>query len=309
MLWNLIRVILNQLRYYLPIDKRLLLKLVASIVIYAGITSLVESVKKVLHPEKAEYSLVTFIIILVAIVAKIILGEFVKKQGKKYNSGALVASGSEAMLDAIVSVTVFASALIYIFTNISLEAYVGIIISVIIIKAGFEMMSETVDDILGKRSDREEILKIKQVICEEEKVRGAYDLFLYNYGPDKNYGSVHIELPDSLTVDDVDTISRRIQDRVYAKTGVILTGVGVYSYNTSDDTAARIRNEVQKIVKAHEWALQMHGFYINTEKKTIRFDLVLSFDVNKTEAINILNDELKTQYTDYTFFITPDIDV
>src|SRR3712207_195186 len=130
--------------------------IVAAIVLYAGITSLVESVKKIITPEEADYSIVSLIIIVVAIFVKLILGQYVKKQGKKHNSVALVASGSEALFDAILSASVFASAIIYLVWSISLEAYVGFIISIIIIKAGVEMMIETLNDILGKRNSKEE---------------------------------------------------------------------------------------------------------------------------------------------------------
>ncbi|MBR0413224.1 MAG: cation transporter [Eubacterium sp.] len=281
---------------------------VAAIVIYAGITSLVESVKKIITPEKADYSTVSLIIIAVAIAVKLVLGQYVKKQGKKHNSGALVASGSDALFDAILSASVLASALVYIIWGISLEAYVGVVIAAIIIKAGAEMMIETLNDILGKRSDRDEVVKIKRLICEEPEVRGAYDLIMYNYGPNKNYASVHIELPDTMTVDEVDKITRRIETRVYHETGVILTGVGVYSFNTADDEAAIIRNTVQKTVLAHDWALQMHGFYADTDNKTLRFDVVLSFDVEQKDAIETLTKETLELYPDYKIQIVPDID-
>ena len=282
--------------------------IVAAIVLYAGITSIVESVKKIIHPEAADYSIVSLIIIAVAIVAKLILGQYVKKQGKKHNSGALVASGSDALFDAILSASVLASAIIYLIFHISLEAYVGVVISIIIIKAGLEMMSETLNDILGKRGDKEEVLAIKRLICEEPEVRGAFDLIMYNYGPNKNYASVHIELPDTMTVDEVDRLTRRIQMKVYHESGVILTGIGVYSYNTSCDEAAKIRNSVQETVLSHDWALQMHGFYADTESKNMRFDVVLSFDIDRNEAVNILTKEIQGKYPGYTLQIVPDID-
>lgn len=282
--------------------------MVAAIVLYAGITSLVESIKKIISPEKADYSTVSLIIIAVAIVVKLVLGQYVKKQGKKHNSGALVASGSDALFDAVLSASVLASAIIYLVWNISLEAYVGVVIAVIIIKAGVEMMIETLNDILGKRSDREEVAKIKHIICEEPEVRGAYDLIMYNYGPDKNYASVHIELPDTMTVEQVDIMTRRIQANVYVKTGVILTGIGIYSFNTTNDEAAKIRNTVQKTVMSHDWALQIHAFYADTENKTIRFDIVVSFDIEKEEALRILTEETQKLYPDFSIQIALDID-
>ena len=283
--------------------------IVAALVLYAGITSLVESIKKIIHPEAADYSTVTLVIISVAIVVKLILGLYVKKQGKKVNSGALVASGSDALFDAILSASVLASAIVYLIWGISLEAYVGVIIAGFIIKAGVEMMIETLNDIIGKREDAETTKELKRVVCEEESVLGAYDVTLFNYGPNKNYGSVHVELPDTLTVDEVDRITRRIQTNVFHKTGVILTGIGVYSHNTSNDAAAQMRNKIQETVLSHAWALQMHGFYADTEQKTIRFDVVVSFDVDRKEALETLCSEVTALYPEYEVLIVPDVDV
>ena len=283
--------------------------IVAALVLYAGITSIVESVKKIITPEAADYSVVSIVIIAVAIAVKLILGTYVKKQGKKVNSGALVASGSDALFDAILSASVLASAVVYLIWGVSLEAYVGIVIAGFIIKAGVEMMIETLNDIIGKREDAETTKELKQIICAEDAVLGAYDVTLFNYGPNKNYGSVHVELPDTLSVDDVDRITRRIQTDVFQKTGIILTGIGVYSYNTSDDEAAQMRNAVQKVVMAHDWALQMHGFYADTKKKTVRFDVVVSFDVDRKEAMETLHGEISALYPDYAVMIIPDTDV
>lgn len=283
--------------------------IVAALVLYAGITSLVESVKKIIHTEAADYNAVSIIIISVAIIAKLILGMYVKKQGKRANSGALTASGSDALFDAILSSSVLASAIIFLTFKISLEAYVGVIIAGFIIKAGIEMMIETLNDIIGKREDTETVRELKDIICKEENVLGAYDVTLFNYGPNKNYGSVHIELPDTLSVDDVDKITRKIQVDVFHKTGIILTGIGVYSFNTSNDEAAKMRNTVQKTVMSHEWALQMHGFYADTENKTLRFDVVVSFDVDRKEAIKNLYNDICSLYPDYEVLIVPDTDI
>ena len=283
--------------------------IVAALVLYAGLTSLVESVKKIIHPEAAEYSAVSLIIIAVAILVKLGLGTYVKRQGQRVNSGALAASGSDALFDAILSASVLASAVIYLIWGVSLEAYVGVVISGFILKAGVEMMIETLNDIIGKREDAETTRELKRIICEEEGVLGAYDVTLFNYGPNRNYGSVHIELPDTLTVDEVDRMTRRIQSDVFGRTGVILTGIGVYSFNTKDDEAARMRNAIQKTVLDHDWALQMHGFYADTEKKALRFDVVMSFDVDRKEALETLYGEVSALYPAYTALIVPDVDV
>ena len=282
--------------------------IVAAIVLYAGITALVESIKKIIEPEPAEYTMVSLLIIAAAVVVKLLLGRYVKAQGEKVNSGALIASGSDASFDAILSASVLASAVIFMIWGISLEAYVGVVIAAFIIKAGIEMLSETLSDIIGQRADAEMSKTIKKLVAEEPEVRGAYDLILYNYGPDKNYGTLHMELPDTMTVEEVDVLTRKVQNKVFHETGVILTGIGVYSYNTSDDEAAQMRNHVQEKVLEHDWAIQMHGFYVDTVGKLIRFDVVLSFDADRKEALDTLNAELKEMYPDYTPVIVPDVD-
>ncbi|MCR5145024.1 MAG: cation diffusion facilitator family transporter [Lachnospiraceae bacterium] len=283
--------------------------IVAALVLYAGITAAVESVKKIMHPEAAEYSIVSLVIIAVAVVVKFVMGKLISAKGKKLNSSSLVATGADASFDSILSLSVFITALIYIKFGVSLEAYVGVIIAVIIIKSGIDMMRDTVDEILGQRVEKDMALKIKSILSEEEVVRGAYDLFINNYGPNKNYASVHIELPDTMTVDEVDVLTRKLQVKVYKETGVILTGVGVYSYNTTDDEVAQLRNDIAHMVMAHDWALQMHGFYADMEKKQIRFDVVFSFDIPSYEGVEILKKELEDTFTDYTIQISPDIDV
>lgn len=283
--------------------------LVSAIVLYAGITSVVESIKRIIHPEPSNYSIISLIIIAVAVVVKIVLGKYVKSQGKKVNSGALIASGADAMFDAILSASVLASAIIYFTTKVSLEAYVGVIISLVIIKAGIEMMMDTLNDILGKRADTETTKKIKQLLVEEPEVRGAYDLIIHNYGPNKNLASVHLELPDTMTVEQVDTLTRKLQSKVYHQTGVVIAGMGVYSYNTKNDESAKIQNTILETIMKHNWVLQMHGFYADITKKEIRFDVVMSFEIDAKEGLKILNDEVSKLYSDYRINIVPDVDV
>lgn len=281
---------------------------VAAIVLYAGATSLVESIKKIIHPETADYSIVSLVIIAVAVVVKLLLGRYVKAQGKKANSAALEASGADASFDAVLSASVLLSAIIFLLFGVSLEAWVGVVISCFIIKSGIEMITETLDDILGKRADAELTGKIRSSVLEEDEVRGVYDIIVSNYGPNKNTCSLHIELPDVMTVDQVDVLTRRIQARVYKATGVIVTGVGVYAYNTKDDEAAAIRNRVMSLVLSHDWALQLHGFHADTAAKTLRFDVVMSFDITPEEGLATLYSEVQSAFPDYTIHIVPDVD-
>jgi cation diffusion facilitator family transporter len=283
--------------------------IVSAIVLYAGINSAVESVKKIMSPETPDYSNLSLIIIAAAVIVKIILGRYFTLKGKEAGSGALEASGADASFDAVLSLSVLACAVLFRMTGISLEAFVGAVISVFIIKSGIEMMLETLDDIIGKRADPDKVREIKRLIKEEPEVRGVYDLFINNYGPGRDYASLHIEVPDVMTVEEVDTITRRLQQKVYEGTGVIITGVGVYSYNTKDQEAAKIRNTVMETVLQHEWALQVHAFNADTKKKKMRFDVVFSFDIDPRQGYEVIMKEIRRLYPDYAITITSDIDI
>ena len=165
----------------------------------AGITSLVESVKKIINPEKPEYTIWTLIVIVVAIVVKLLLGRYVKAQGKKYNSDALVASGSDASFDAIISVVTLVGAGITMLFDITVDGFLGAAISIFIIKAGIEMLMESIGSIMGARPDAEVTKEIKSTVNSIEGVKGAFDLVLHDYGPDSAMGSVHVEVDSDIT--------------------------------------------------------------------------------------------------------------
>ena len=284
--------------------------LVSAIVLYAGITALVESIKKIIKPEPTNYTTVTLIILIAGILVKFILGIYVKKKGKEVKSDSLVASGADAFNDAILSISVLASAIIYMIFDISLEAYVGIILSGFIIKAGLELVKESVDNIIGVRVESTLARQIKKEVTSLKEVQGAYDLILNNYGPDKYIGSIHIEVLDTLSVADIDRLSRTITRNIMDRFGIYLHTVGIYSVNTKDKKVIDTRSDIYKIITKHQGILQMHGFYIDEDTKTISFDMVMDFKVeNKEEIYNEICNEIKKKYKGYNTDITIDIDI
>ena len=284
--------------------------IVASIVLYAGIASLKESIKKIITPTKPQYTTVSLVIIFVAIIVKLILGTYVKKKGKEVNSGSLIASGSDALFDAILSTSVLITAIFFIMTKISLEAYLGVIISVIIIKSGIEMFKDGLEDILGKRVDIETVKTVKEIVCREPEVHGAFDLDLHNYGPDHLIGSVHVEVNDTMSAGEIDALTRRIQSAVYKETEIIIESITIYAVNTTDEEVKAIRDEVEKLVLAHEDVLSIHGFFVDKDSKLMRFDYVTSYDSKNMDKTYIdIEEELEDKYPDYDIMIVRDYDL
>ena len=283
--------------------------IISVIVLYAGITSLVESIKKIIEPEIPDYSAVTLIIVAAAVFVKIFLGRYVKKTGERINSDSLINSGKDAVLDSVISASTLVAAVIFLLTGLSLEAWLGAVISIIIIKSGIEMLRETLSEILGERADISLAKDIKKTVLSFPEVSGAYDLVLHNYGPDNYNGSIHIEVPDTLSAAELDELIRAITMKVFTEENVILTAIGVYSLNTKDEKAVGMRNRISSLVLSKEHVLQMHGFYVNEEKKTIRFDVIVSFDAKDRRAVyDEICSEVAALYPDYSLEIVLDTD-
>ena len=282
---------------------------ISLLVLYAGITALIESVKKIIHPDMPDYSPVTLIIVAVAVVVKIVLGRYVKNTGEKVHSDSLINSGEDATLDSVISASTLVAAAIYMIFHISLEAWLGAIIALVIIKSGVEMLRETLSQILGERADAGLARDIKATVTGYPEVSGAYDLVLHNYGPDSYNGSIHIEVPDTLSADDLDKLIRKVTVDVYQKHDVILTAIGVYSVNTRNPEAVEAREKVAGIVMSHEHILQMHGFYYDQPEKTIRFDIVVSFNApDRHQVYKEVCEDVQKAYPEYTLQVAMDTD-
>lgn len=283
--------------------------IIALIVLMAGITSLWESVKKILHPEPSDFTYISLIIITVAIFVKIFLGRFVKKTGEEVNSDALIASGEDARFDAFISLTTLISAGVMMLFDIQLDGWLGAAISLVIIKAGVEMVMSPVSQLLGNRNDSQFTRDIKHDIMEVEGVHGAYDLILHNYGPEFSVGSVHIEVVDTMTAAEIHKISKEIQSRITAKYGVFLT-VGIYAINTRDADVARIQQKIHEITAARKGVLQTHGLYIDKVERTISFDILVDFAVDDPFSLrNEILQEIQQALPDYRIGINIDRDI
>lgn len=280
--------------------------LISIIVFITGILSLKESVEKIIHPEKATYGVWAIVIIVAAIAAKLIVGLYVRATGKKLNSGALEASGSDALFDAVLSGGTLAAALISIFCSVTLEGWFGAAISLFIIKAGVELLGKTVSSIIGKRADKELTEKLKEALCSYENVRGCYDLALHNYGPERLIGSAHIEVPDNMTAKEIHKLTRQITADVYMKFGIVLT-IGIYASSDEEHTA-EMKSYLESIAAEYPEILQIHGFYADEEQKTVTFDLVTDFKADAQTICDKVVEKMKQKYGDHTFYAVLDSD-
>jgi len=284
--------------------------IIAVIILYAGVTALVASVRKILDPAAPEYGTAAILMMVIAVPVKILLGRYIRRRGDSLHSEALVNSGEDAMLDAVITGATLIAAIIYLACQVSLEAWLAGAISLYIIKSGIDMLRSSISQILGRRVDAQLAREIRETIEHFPEVHGCYDLALHSYGPQTLAGSAHIEVPDTWTAVQIDAVTREIQREVYLKYQVVLTAIGVYARNTQDSEAAAIQEDIRALVSATRYVLQMHGFYLNAGTKELHFDIVVSFDAPDREEVHQqLQRTVQWKYPEYRVHITLDSDL
>lgn len=283
---------------------------IAAIIMYAGISSFIKSIQGIMDPVTPDYSPLSLVIITVAVLVKIILGHYVRSVGNRVNSDTLIASGSDALFDATLSTSVLTAALIFIFTKISLEAYVGVIISVFIIKASIELLQGSIKEIIGMRPDAALSTLIYDIVKEDPDAEGVYDLIIHNYGPDRFVGSFHTEVLDTTSAIEIDTMTRRLSTEIYKQTSgkIIIAAIGIYARNTTDNRIVKMRTEVTEMALAHEGVLQVHGFIADIENQFMAFDAVIEFGYDGKQIVHDIIHEVEAAYPDMNVSVLLDRD-
>ena len=286
--------------------------IIAGIIFYAGVVAFVESVRKIIEPVDVNYDKITLFVLTVAIVVKIVLGKYTQKRGEEVKSDSLIASGADAKFDAIVSASVLASAIIYMISGFSLEAYLGAIIAIMLLKTAYEISKDTINKILGARPDLELSSNIYADIRSIPGVGGAYDLMFHDYGPDKMIGSVHIEVAQDMSAAQIDALTRKIRNAIFEKHKVIIDTVGIYAFNKDDKESSEIYENIRSIAFANKFVSGVHGFYFDKEQYAISCDIIVDFAAGSEKAMQEIFDQIVEQiqeiYPKFTLMITRDSD-
>jgi cation diffusion facilitator family transporter len=280
--------------------------IIAVIVLSAGITSLIESVKKIFDPTEPSYTTTTLVVIVVAIVVKLILGRFVKSKGEQLKSDALIASGSDALFDAVITLATLVSAGVMLLWGVSLDGVLGALISVVIIKAGIEMLASPINELLGTSIPAELSRQIIKEVSEFEGVHGVYDLILHNYGPDVKIGSAHINVYDTMSAQEIHGLTRKITMYMIERHNIIMT-IGVYAIATGENRHAELQTKVAQILNAHKDIVQVHGFYYSEKVNLLSVDVIPDISVHDEAAfVSQLTSEIQPLMPDIQVVIVVD---
>ena len=282
--------------------------IISIIILMAGLAAAKESIIKIIHPVKSTYAVISFFIIAVAVIVKYIFGTYAKKVGEEVNSSSLKATGQDAYMDAVLSFTTLVTAIINYTWHISLEGYLGFVISIIIINSSLRMLKETIDLILGERADIELSTQLKKRIMQFESVQGVFDLNMHNYGPSKIVASIHIQVRNDMTAEEIHILTREIEYIIFKEFGIALT-IGIYAANDFGEFG-EMQEALSEIVKEYKSFIQYHGFYVDKSKSNVYFDLILDFKEKDKEKIkDEIISKLKAKYSEYNYNVILDSDI
>lgn len=272
--------------------------LISVLILFTGAELMESSVKRIFAPQEMSISYVTMAIIAVSALVKLALGLYTIKEGRRVDSSSLVALGTECRSDSVVSVITLVTALVFLVFHVSLDAYAGIIMSLIVLKAGFEVLKETLSDILGQAGEKELAQELYRIIRAEPLVLNAADMMLHNYGPDAYSGSVNVEIDHSKTVEEVYAALHELQLRIMHEKHITMV-FGIYAVDRDHAQIRQLREQVAAFVREQKHVTSYHALYIHPNGKDLYVDLVVDYDLADWEA-------LRKEFTAYMAELYPD---
>lgn len=257
---------------------------IAVLILVTGVEMLTGSIDGIIHPVELKVSVGSLIIIAVSAVVKYLLGAYTKKVGKKVGSGALVGTGADSMNDSFASLITIAASLVFLIFHKSLDAYAGIITSLLILKAGYEVLKETVSELLGRPGEKELAAQLYKEIRAEDGIINAADMMLHNYGPDRYSGSVNVEIDHEKIVGDVYQFLHALQLRIMHEYKVTMV-FGIYAVDNDHEESKKIRTDVAAYVRGHEHVRSFHALYLEEETDNIYCDLVVDYELKDWDGL------------------------
>lgn len=266
----------------------------SAIILYVGITLLVESVQKILHPEDSYFSIWTASALIVGIIAKLFLTWWYKRAGENLKSEAFNAYSADSFSDILSTTGVLVATCVEYFSGYHVDGIMGVIMSLFILYTGYGIMKEALNSIIGATPDAEMYEKIKTVILETPGVYGVHDLIVHDYGPGRRFASLHAELPYNMDMLDaheiIDTAEKRVKNNLGCDISIHLDPV-----ITDDEQINELRKITNQIISTIDARLSMHDFRVmrGPMMKKLMFDVVVPYD------FEISDDVLKKKINSY----------
>ncbi len=284
--------------------------LVTVLILLVGARSFFEAVSSIIHPGEApEYSFLLIFIMCVSLVSKLFLGNALKEKGKQLRSEALEAAGVDNLSDAWVAIAVLINILIYKVLKFSVESYLCVGISILIIRSGLEMLSGAMTKMIGEPADQEFKKKISRMIFLQDGVYNVSSLVIHNYGEGNYIGSVDIEVDEDMKAKEISALTRDLKKKA-KQMGMTLTSVGISGTRVHDPKADETWDQILMKVLSHKDIVHAHSFTVDFKKKKITFTVVYDYKAqNKEEDLKKLKEEIQMLFKDMHIEINTAINI
>ncbi len=282
---------------------------IAVFIMLVGFELLTDSVSKIINPVPLEFSLPALIVLIVSILIKLWMSFFSTKLGKLADSAVILAAAKDSRNDIIATSAAAVSLIVSPFTNFPIDGFAGIIVSLFILKCGFDIIRDTADDLLGKPADYKIVKHIKDIILAHEKIINVHDLIIHNYGPSHIMGSCHVEINGEESFRAVHELVDHIEKRIFEDTNINMT-IHMDPVDPNCEETIKCREFISALLSGLDKSLSFHDLRL-TEKpdgKEISFDLVVPFEcVYKNEQLrSIIAEELYHLDSKYSLSVTFD---
>lgn len=284
---------------------------VATLILLVGFEFLKTSFSKLLNPEPVVFKTIVIASLLASVVVKLWMGAFNRKLGNKINNSVMIATATDSTSDAVITLVTTISLVASLFTDLPVDGVMGIVVSILILKAGYGIIKDTVDTLIGKPADKEIVDEMLKLVYDYDVVLGVHDLIVHNYGPGKMIASLHAEVSCEENIlkahDQIDLIEKELYERLH-----IMTVIHMDPIETNNEVLNELKSVCVGILKEIHSELSLHDFRMvsgDTHTNLI-FDVLVPYSVNmKNKDIkDKLDDLLHKDYPNYYTVITFDND-
>ena len=249
---------------------------VAAMILVIGFELAKTSVLKLIHPASIEFSMLMILVLIGSILVKLWMMFFYRKMGDKIQSNTLFAAAADSRNDVLTTAAVLAATVVEHISGWKIDGLMGGLVSVFIIVSGISLAKDTISPLLGEGANtglREQLIGY---ISSCPLVLGCHDLLVHDYGPGRQYASIHVEIDKKIDPmvchDEIDRIERECLNRF----GVHM----VIHYDpviTDDAELDQIYHQVLTILQQIDTEITIHDFRVHTHegKKELVFDMVV----------------------------------
>ena len=279
---------------------------VAAVILLMAYELISDSIRKIIHPESTEFSILIVVILLVSILVKLYMAAYNRSIGKKIDSAAMKATAADSLSDTAATTVVLIATLVSHFTGLKIDGYCGVLVGLVILYAGYSAAKDTLDPLLGKKADHEYVEKIEKIVLAHEQVCGIHDLIVHDYGPGRQMISLHAEVAAEADMLETHDVIDLIENELRVKLGCDAT-IHMDPIVTSDVHVQELKTAVISIITKIDEALTLHDFRMVTgpTHTNLIFDVLVpyKFKLNDEELTAEIQHRVTKELGDNYFIV------